>query len=223
MAAMQARAVAAVRALGRAARGRARRRRGLGGGQPRRRDQGGPRRRARHAPRPLPADRRRPGVGRVVRYTAAAARSCCAANDLGGDLGLPGAAGRRRRRGAGVVATRPSAAAPGRGAAAADRIGSIACLASSTLRPARALRRRHRRRARAAHVLPAGPRRRPGRPASRWRSSRCGARRADRRAARRGHAPVGRRGRRPRGRAGRRSTTPTRWSSRSRRSSGPAR
>ena len=43
----------------------------------------------------------------------------------------------------------------------------------------------HRRRARPAHLLPAGPRAAPGSPASRWRSSRCSPRRAGRRAARR--------------------------------------
>ena len=52
-----------------------------------------------------------------------------------------------------------------------------------------------------AHVLPAGPRRAAGGRASRWRSSRCGARRAHRRAARRGDArgrPAPRRSRRSR-------------------------
>ena len=47
----------------RARRGRARRRRGVAGGEPRRRDQVDPGRRPRHPPRPLPAHPRRPGVG----------------------------------------------------------------------------------------------------------------------------------------------------------------
>ena len=101
MAAMAARAVAAVRALGRPGHRRARAGGGLAGVQPRRRDQGDRRRRARHAPGPVPADRGRPGSVTAIRYTA--------------DAAVPAPAQRHRRRPGGARAAGSGGAAPSRG------------------------------------------------------------------------------------------------------------
>ena len=64
----------------------------------------------------------------------------------------------------------------GRRRARGDSLGAVprvvACPLDPRLRPAGALRHRHRRRARAAHLLPAGAQRRPASSASRSRSSR---------------------------------------------------
>ena len=78
MAAMSARAVAAVRRLGRPGHRRARPGRGLAGVQPRRCDQGDRGRRDGSAPGPVPADRGRPGVGDRRSGTPRPGRSCCA-------------------------------------------------------------------------------------------------------------------------------------------------
>ena len=182
--------VAAVRRLGRADRGRARSRRGLGRGEPRRRDQGDPGRRARHAPRPVPADRRRPRVAVGGPLHAAAPVRGLALNTAGGRRTSPrragdeapdavqspaagGACGRRSARARPVApkgrthvpsstpTTRPSGSSP----APSARPGS----GRSSSRPATE----------------------PGSPASPGEAAGVRPRRADRRAARRGHAHRG--------------------------------
>ena len=111
MSAMQARSVAAVRRLDALVRGRARPRRGVGGGQPRRHHQVGARRRPGHAPRPVPAAPGRPGVGLDRALHRRPAPTCWPPTPT--PATCPGS-GRRRRRPA--AASRPQDAAVGGGA-----------------------------------------------------------------------------------------------------------
>ena len=139
----------------------------------------------------------------VVTYTALRP-FVVRANDMGSDLGflVPRKGARRSRRRRAAPPTPSSAAARAR-RPPADRIGSSHGSHRLRVRPAGALRGGHGRRARSAHVLPAGPRRRPDDERRAGEAAGVGARRAGRRAARRGRTPVGRRGRRPRRHTGR--------------------
>ena len=117
MAAMSARAVAAVRRLGRPGHRRARAGRGLAGLQPRRCDQGDRGRRAGRTPRPVPADRGRPGVGHRDPLHPDAAVPACGSTTPAATW--PALVPPKRHGGAATAAarrpTRRSAAVPDRG------------------------------------------------------------------------------------------------------------
>ena len=128
MAAMSARAVAAVRAWDARVTAEHGAGRALAGLQPRRRDQGDRGRRARHAPGPVPADRGRPGSVTVIRYTPGRP-FLVRLNDTGGDLaalvppppsGAGGAAEPTRGRGVGDAARSGGGRRPGAAGAAAS-------------------------------------------------------------------------------------------------------
>ena len=152
MAAMQARAVAAVRDWN-ARLGPSTATTRSGSLQPRRRDQGDRGRRARHAPRPVPAHRGRPLLADGDPLHRRFGRSSCAQRHRRSTRRADAA-----RRSGGEHARRPTSdAAVGGGAGPPSvRVGTRAS-PGLRLRPAGPVRRRHRGRARAAHVLPAGP------------------------------------------------------------------
>ena len=198
LAGVQARAVAAIRRHDVGSRS-ARAAGGVARLQPRRRHQGGTRRRARHPPRRLPADHGRhlldqrralhrdPPVRRAgerprrrrggppfrpspQRRRRPAARSSDARR--GRRHGTPEAAVCRGRRGGGLLWD----------------VRHVTC--HPCLPPARALRRRDRRRARRPLVLPAGDRGRHHHQRAAGEAAGLGARRAHRRVAHRGRPPL---------------------------------
>ena len=203
-------------------RGRARRRRGVGGGQPRRRHQVGARRRARACTSTCSSGSHvDPASVSIVRYTATRP-FVLATNTHAGDLSwLAPPPPKRRRPRRRRRPTPPSAAA--RAGPSAAVIGWPHGPARPRVRPAGALRRRHRRPARTAHVLPPGPQRQPA--VSVALEKQQVAVLAERIDELLDEVMTSERHRGDRPGAWRRSTstTPSRSSSRSRRSSGPAR
>ena len=158
----------------------------------------------------------------IVRYTGTRPY-VLATNTHAGDLSwLVPAARRRRPRRRRTTAAADDAAVGGGAGPSAAVIGWSDMPDRPRLRPAGALRHRHRRRARRPHVLPPGPHRRPGHQRRAGEAAGRRARRAHRRAARRGDGHARPPTRRPGRRAARARGRRTRSSSRSRRSSAPA-